>query len=394
MFFYCVWISVHSEALLALSPSLSLYLFIYFVLDCNSTHVSSITAASSPSSAEKNQTFMNPEAPTQTLSSRISLCHFLLPVASIPHYEFMNFCPVIPNQHSRNLRSDLKPRQWRCKVFLGFNSTAAAGADQSGKILRKGRDKDSISAKLRVGILRRVAIVCRSLDRAEKTQIDPVWDTERLILKPHVCYQWWAVTAWNLLWVKQTKENSCGLISAVLCSNLWFKQRFIIHEIFPELSQREPNTARFPALSELIRLRPQDDIAVQMRRYTTAAAALSRISFRNAFRILPLLKMTFCFSSLLVSVITDNAPYQLQMELIVLQCCDTHSSFYWALDKGAFPEMWQWETFVVINFNRNSLRSRLSHHHLGDMLHISITALSQTGLIYTVAHSIILLCNI
>ncbi len=119
----------------------------------------------------------------------------------------------------------------------------------------------------------------------------------------------------------------------------------------------------------------------------------------NAFRILQLSKKNMLLFSSPLSVDTDDAPHQQQLELIELHCDnELHSwhqqlslvNFYWQLDKGRFPEMWTFakkmlsffgstylceQTSSVINWNKNCLRSRLSDSHLRDILHISTTAL-------------------
>lgn len=104
------------------------------------------------------------------------------------------------------------------------------------------------------------------------------------------------------------------------------------------------------------------------------------------------------FSSPL-SVDPDDAPPQLQLELIELQCDDERRGkhqqlslvdFYGQLDKDRFPEMRTFakkmlslfgstylceQTFSVMNLNKNQLRSKLSDSHLRDILRISTTSL-------------------
>ena len=94
----------------------------------------------------------------------------------------------------------------------------------------------------------------------------------------------------------------------------------------------------------------------------------------------------------------DDAPPQLQLELIELQCDDEwrgrHQQlslvdFYRQLDKGRFPEMRTLakkmlslfgstylceQTFSVMNLNKSRLRSKLSDSHLRDILRISTSA--------------------
>lgn len=164
------------------------------------------------------------------------------------------------------------------------------------------------------------------------------------------------------------------------------------------LSQTEPCTAHFPALKEVIDSFPQDNIGAQMKSYATAIASLS-VEFNKRFRDFAVIEKDMMLFSSPFSVDPDDAPPQLQLELIELQCDDEwrgrHQQlslvdFYRQLDKSRFPEMRTFakkmlslfgstylceQTFSVMNLNKNRLRSRLSDSHLRDILRISTTAL-------------------
>ncbi|KAK2816816.1 hypothetical protein Q5P01_025007 [Channa striata] len=139
---------------------------------------------------------------------------------------------------------------------------------------------------------------------------------------------------------------------------------------------------------------PKDNISAQMMSYATAIASLS-MEFNKRFRDFAVIEKDI-FSSPF-SVDSDDAPPQLQLELIELQCDDEQHGkhqqlslvdFYGQLDKGTFPEMRTFakkmlslfgstylceQTFSVMNKNR--LRSRLSDSHLCDILRISTASL-------------------
>ena len=164
------------------------------------------------------------------------------------------------------------------------------------------------------------------------------------------------------------------------------------------LSQTEPCTAHFPALKEVIDSFPQENIGAQMKSYATAIASLS-VEFNKRFRDFAVIEKDMLLFSSPFSVDPDDAPPQLQLELIELQCDDEwrgkHQQlslvdFYCKLDKDRFPEMRTFakkmlslfgstylceKTFSVMNLNKNRLRSRLSDSHLRDILRISTTAL-------------------
>lgn len=160
----------------------------------------------------------------------------------------------------------------------------------------------------------------------------------------------------------------------------------------------EPCTGHFRALKEIINIFPKDNIGAQIVSYVTAIASHSLEFNIYAFGILHLLKRTLLFSSPF-SVDPEDAPPQLRLELIELQCDDERRGkhqqlslvdFYRQLDKGRFPEIQTFaqkmlslfgstylceQTFSVMNLNNNRMRSRLSDSHLHDILRISTTSL-------------------
>ncbi|XP_074542331.1 microfibril-associated glycoprotein 4-like [Halichoeres trimaculatus] len=87
------------------------------------------------------------------------------------------------------------------------------------------------------------------------------------------------------------------------------------------LSQTEPCTAHFPALKEVIDSFPQDNIVVQMKSYATAIASLST-EFNKRFQDFAVIEKDMLLFSSPFSVDPDDAPPQLQLELIELQCDD------------------------------------------------------------------------
>ena len=164
------------------------------------------------------------------------------------------------------------------------------------------------------------------------------------------------------------------------------------------LSQTEPCTAHFPALKEVIDIFPQNNIGAQMKSYATAIASLF-VEFNQRFQDFAVIEKDMLLFSSPFSVDPDDAPPQLQLELIELQCHDEwrgkHQQlslldFYCMLDKDRFPEMRTFaqkmlslfgstylceQTFSVMNLNKNRLRSRLNDSHLRDILRISTTVL-------------------
>ncbi|KAK2847511.1 hypothetical protein Q5P01_010510 [Channa striata] len=164
------------------------------------------------------------------------------------------------------------------------------------------------------------------------------------------------------------------------------------------LSQTEPCTVHFPALKEVNDSLPKDNIGAQMMTYATAITSLS-MEFNKRFRDFAVIEKDMLLFSSPFSVDSDDAPPQLQLELIELQCDDEQRGkhqqlslvdFYGQLDKGRFPEMQTFakkmlslfgsthlceQSFSVMNLNKNRLRSRLSESHLRDILRISTTSL-------------------
>lgn len=135
-----------------------------------------------------------------------------------------------------------------------------------------------------------------------------------------------------------------------------------------------------------------------MTSYATAIASLS-MEFKKRFRDFAVSEKDMLLFSSPFSMDPDDAPPQLQLELIELQCDDEQRGkhqqlslvdFYGQLDKGRFPEMRTFakkmlslfgstylceQTFSVVNLNKNRLRSKLSDSHLRDILPISATSL-------------------
>ncbi|KAJ7990392.1 hypothetical protein DPEC_G00299830 [Dallia pectoralis] len=157
------------------------------------------------------------------------------------------------------------------------------------------------------------------------------------------------------------------------------------------LSQTEPCTAHFPALKEVSDSFPRDNIGAQMKSYATAIASLS-VEFNKRFRDFAVFEKDMLLFSSPFSVDHNDAPPQLQCDD---ECRGKHQQcslvdFYRQLDKNRFPEMRSFakkmlslfgstylcqQTFSVMNFNKNRLRSRMSDSHLRDILRITTTVL-------------------
>ncbi|KAK0143094.1 General transcription factor II-I repeat domain-containing protein 2B [Merluccius polli] len=112
------------------------------------------------------------------------------------------------------------------------------------------------------------------------------------------------------------------------------------------LSQREPSTAHFPALREVMDSFPPGNIGAQAGRYAAIIASLSA-EFSGRFRDFYGMEKDISLFSSPFSADPDTAPHQLQLELIELQCDDELRSrqqqlsltdFYRQLEKGRFPE--------------------------------------------------------
>lgn len=163
------------------------------------------------------------------------------------------------------------------------------------------------------------------------------------------------------------------------------------------LSQTQPNTAHFSALQEIMNSFPQDSISAQTRRYAADMASLAG-EFKRRFQDFAAIEKEIRLFSSPFSTDPDDAPDQLQLELIELQC-DSESrsrhqqlslvNFYRQLEKGRFQEIRTFakkmlslfgstylceKTFSVMNFNKNRVRTRLSDSHLRDILRIKTTA--------------------
>ena len=106
------------------------------------------------------------------------------------------------------------------------------------------------------------------------------------------------------------------------------------------LSQTQPNTTHILSLWEIITSFPENNISAQMRRY---AANSSSLEFQQRFQDFAAIKRRSRFFSSPFSVVPDNAPDHLQLELIELQCdaeCRSRHrqlplvNFYRQLDKA------------------------------------------------------------
>ncbi|XP_068107468.1 general transcription factor II-I repeat domain-containing protein 2-like [Hyperolius riggenbachi] len=163
------------------------------------------------------------------------------------------------------------------------------------------------------------------------------------------------------------------------------------------LSQTQANTIHFPALQEIMNSFSQDNISVQMSRYAADIASLAE-EFKRRFQDFAAIEKEISLFSSPFSVDPDDAPEQLQLELIELQCDSELRSryqqlslvnFYRQLDKGRFQEIRTQakkmlslfgstylceKTFSAMNFNKNRVRTRLSDSHLRDILRIKTTA--------------------
>ena len=163
------------------------------------------------------------------------------------------------------------------------------------------------------------------------------------------------------------------------------------------MSQRQPSTAHFPVLRKVMDSFLPGNIGAQAGRYAAIIASLSA-EFSGRFRDFYGMEKDISLFSSPFSGDPDTAPYQLQLELIELQCDDELrgrqqqlllTDFYCQLEKGRFPEMRTFakrmlslfgstylceQTFSVMNLNKNRLRSRLTDAHLRDILRISTTA--------------------
>ncbi len=113
------------------------------------------------------------------------------------------------------------------------------------------------------------------------------------------------------------------------------------------LSQTQPNTIHFSALQEIVNSFPQDNISAQTRRYAADIASLAG-EFKRRFQDFAAIEKEIRLLSSPFSVDPDDAPDQLQLELIELQCDSEWRSrhqqlslvnFYRQLDKGRFQEI-------------------------------------------------------
>uniref|UniRef100_A0A096MCI3 HAT C-terminal dimerisation domain-containing protein n=1 Tax=Poecilia formosa TaxID=48698 RepID=A0A096MCI3_POEFO len=159
------------------------------------------------------------------------------------------------------------------------------------------------------------------------------------------------------------------------------------------LSQTQPTTTHFPSLQEIMARFPQNDISAQIRRYAADISSLAE-EFQQRFRDFAAIEKEITIFSAPFSVVPDDAPYDLQLALIELQC-DAESrsrhqhlalvDFYRQLDKDRFRKIQTFlslfgstylceKTFSVMNINKNSMRTRLTDSDLCDILRVKTTA--------------------
>jgi len=160
------------------------------------------------------------------------------------------------------------------------------------------------------------------------------------------------------------------------------------------LSQTEPCTTHFPALRDVI----IGSTCVETKKYAEALIPLTS-EFNDRFRDFAAIEKEILLFTSPFSMDPDEAPENLQLELIELQCDNECRSrlqhlslvpFYQQLDKIKFPEIRTFakkilslfgstylceQTFSIMNLNKNRLRSRLSDAHLRDILRLNTTTL-------------------
>lgn len=145
------------------------------------------------------------------------------------------------------------------------------------------------------------------------------------------------------------------------------------------LSQTEPCTIHFPALRDVI----IGSTCVETKKYAEALIPLAS-EFNDRFRDFAAIEKEILLFTSPFSVDPDEAPENLQLELIELQCDNECRSrlqhlslvpFHQQLDKSKFPEIRTFakkilslfgsidlceQTFSIMNLNKNCLRSKLS----------------------------------
>ena len=131
----------------------------------------------------------------------------------------------------------------------------------------------------------------------------------------------------------------------------------------------------------------ENNISAQMRRYAAGISSLAE-EFQQRIQDFAAFEKEITLFSSPFSVVPDNAPDHLQLELIELQCHAKGRSrhqqlplvnIYRQLDKGSFQEIRTFakkmlslfgstylceKTFSVMNLNKNRMRTRLSDSHL------------------------------
>lgn len=115
------------------------------------------------------------------------------------------------------------------------------------------------------------------------------------------------------------------------------------------LSQRETNSSCFPTLQGVMDSFPQENPGGLVGTYATVITGLSD-QFNMRFQDFVIIEKDIIFFLSPFSMDPDDAPYQLQLEFIGLQCDDVSRSkheqlslanFYCKLDKARFPRMWR-----------------------------------------------------
>ena len=165
-----------------------------------------------------------------------------------------------------------------------------------------------------------------------------------------------------------------------------------------QLSQMQPYTTHFPSLQEIMTSFPERSFNEQMQRYVADITSLAD-EFQRRFQDFATIEKDIMLFSSPFSVDPDNAPGNLQLELIELQSDNEIRSrqqqlslndFYRQLDKERFKEIRTFakkmlslfgstylceQTFSVMNFNKNRVRTRISDSHLRDIIRIKTSGI-------------------
>lgn len=162
------------------------------------------------------------------------------------------------------------------------------------------------------------------------------------------------------------------------------------------LSQNEINTSHCPALKEVMDCFLEETCG-QVGKYAKVIKALFA-EFNWRFKDFTIIEKDMHLFASPFAVDPIDAPHELQLELIDLQCddelCFCHQQlsqidFYQQLNKEKFPKLRVLtkrmlslfgstyiceQTFSVMNLNKNCLRSRITDAHLRDVLRVATTA--------------------